>query len=124
MALPFPLDRLARSFHEGARRKRVSMAHDWPKCNAHITHWKIVDADPALGSAALQHQIEASFYFMLNDDICGGYLHSVPMVHREAERHATGEPIVIIRYNPNDPDQICVLAEDNKETLPFEVISG
>jgi hypothetical protein len=124
MELPFPLDRIARSFHEGARRKRVSMARDWPKCNAHVTGWKIADADPALGAPPLQQQIEASFYFMLDDDFCGGYLHSVPMVHRDAEHFATGEPVVVVRYNPNDPDQVCVLAEDNKDVLPFEVLSG
>jgi hypothetical protein len=124
MALPFPLDRLARSFREGARRKRISMARDWPKCNAHITGWKIVDPDLGSGDSSLQQQIEASYYFMLNDDICGGYFRSVPMVRREAERFAEGDATVVVRYNPNDPDQVAVLAEDNKVMLPFEIISG
>lgn len=124
MALPFPLDRISRSFREGARRKRVSMAKEWPTCLAHVTGWKIVDPDPATGASAMQQQIEASFYFMVNDDFCGGYMKSVPMTRREAERFATGEPSVVVRYNPNDLDQVVVLAEDNKDELPFGVISG
>ena len=124
MPLPFPLDRIARSFREGARRKRISMAHEWPTCHAHITGWKIVDPDPSLGVSTMQQQIEATFYFMLNDEFCGGYLRSVPMARREAERFATGEPSVIVRYNPNDPDQVVVLAEDNETELAFQVVSG
>lgn len=124
MPLPFPLDRLARSFREGARRKRISMAQNWPKCNAHITGWKIVDPDPATGASAMQQQIEASFYFMVNDDISGGYVRSVPMIRREAERLMSDELKVVVRYHPTHPDQVVVLAEDNTETLPFQIISG
>src|SRR5438309_10798554 len=102
MPLPFPLDRLARSFREGARRKRISMARDWPKCSAHVTGWKIVDADSTTGASAIQQQIEASFYFMINDDISGGYVRSVPMIRREAERLISDELPVIVRYNPAD----------------------
>ena len=113
-----------RSFRKGAHRKRIAAAHQWPTCNAKITGWKIVDADPATGASATQQQIEAAYYFMLNDDFCGGYLRSVPMTHHEAELLATGEPSVTVRYNPNDPDQVAVLAEDNAGKFPFEIISG
>lgn len=122
--MPVPIvDRILRSFREGARRKRVSMAHAWPQALAKITGFKLVEPDPATGASAMQQQIEAAFYFMLNDDICGGYVRSVPMVQREAARLATGEPNLIVRYNPSDPDELCVLAEDNAGRLPFEIIS-
>lgn len=124
MGLPFPFDRLTRSFRESARRKRIVMAQGWPRCDAHITQWKIVDADPELGASAMQQQIEGSFYFVLGEDFCGGYLRSVPMVRREAERLATGDHVVVVRYNPSDPNQVCVLPEDNQGTLPFEVVAG
>lgn len=122
MSLPI-VDRILRSFREGARRKRISMAHAWPQAIGKVTTWKVVDPDPDTGASAMQQQIEAAYYFMLNDDICGGYVRSVPMVQREAARLAHGEPNLIVRYNPTDPDELCVLAEDNKDKLPFEIIS-
>ncbi|MDP9038942.1 MAG: hypothetical protein M3O02_06655 [Acidobacteriota bacterium] len=128
--MPVPiLDRILRSFREGARRKRLSLAREWPQAAARVTGFKLVDADPATGASEVQQQevqqqIEASFYFMLNDDICGGYVRSIPMVRREAARLATGEPNLIVRYNPTDPDELCVLAEDNAGKLPFEIIAG
>ncbi len=124
MAVPFPIDRILRSFREGARRKRISLAREWPQAVGKVTGFKIVDADAASGGSAMQQQIEAAFYFMLNDDFCGGYVRSAPMTRREAERLATGEPSVVVRYNPADPDELCVLAEDNADSLPFAVISG
>lgn len=124
MSAPSPFERILRPFREGARRKRIGTAHGWPQAGAKITHWKIVEADPASGGSAMQRQIEATFYFMLNDDICGGYVRSIPMVEREAARLASGEATLIVRYNPSDPDELCVLAEDNAGKFPFDVISG
>jgi hypothetical protein len=46
------------------------------------------------------------------------------MPHREAEKHATGSPDLIVRYNPANPDQTVVLAQDNRGKLPFELASG
>jgi hypothetical protein len=124
MAIPFPIDRMLRSFRERAHRKRISLSREWPQAVAKVTGFKIVDADPASGGSAMQQQIEAAFYFMLNDDFCGGYVRSVPMTRRDAERLATGEPNLVVRDNPGDPDELCVLAEDNADSLPFALISG
>ncbi len=46
------------------------------------------------------------------------------MGRRDAEKLAVGNPSVNVRYNPANPDQTVVLAEDNVGTLPFEVVSG
>jgi len=46
------------------------------------------------------------------------------MPHREAEQLATGSPSLTVRYNPSNPDQTAVLADDNRGQLPFDIISG
>jgi hypothetical protein len=108
--------------HESARKKRVQLAATWPTTTAEINHWQILDSPEE--SAVNTHQIEAAFHFKLNDDYYGGYVRSTPMPHREAERFARGNPTVIVRYNPANPDQTAVLSEDNTTNLPFTVIPG
>ena len=113
---------LAGFFTRRARDKRLRQAAAWPTVAAQINGWKILDALEE--SAINTHQIEAAFSFVMNNDYYGGYLQSTPMPHREAERHATGNPIVNVRYNPANPDQVAVLAHDNATTLPFDILPG
>jgi hypothetical protein len=61
---------------------------------------------------------------VLNGEYYGGYLRSVPMARREAEKLAVGSPEITARYNPANPDQAVVLAEDNSGKLPFQIVSG
>jgi hypothetical protein len=105
-----------------AREKRVRLAATWPTIPAQILTWKILNANEE--SAVNTHQIEAAFSFVINGDYFGGYLLSTPMPHRDAERHARGNPIVTVRYNPANPDQVVALAEDNATTLPFAILPG
>jgi hypothetical protein len=46
------------------------------------------------------------------------------MTHHEAEMKSKGEPKVNLRYNPANPDETAVLAEDNGANLPVTIISG
>ena len=46
------------------------------------------------------------------------------MGRHEAEKLATGSPDFIVRYNPANPDEVVVLAEDNEGKLPFGIVSG
>jgi hypothetical protein len=46
------------------------------------------------------------------------------MGRHEAEKRGVGSPTVNVRYNPANPDQTVVLAEDNAGTLAFDVVSG
>ncbi len=60
----------------------------------------------------------------MNGEYYGGYLRSVAMGLHEAETKAQGSPKVNIRYNPANPDETAVFAEDNAGTFPFAIYSG
>jgi hypothetical protein len=119
-----PIDAIRRAVAERARRKRVQLAAGWPQATAHINGWKVLPAGDAATSFSQTDFIEARFHFLLNGEYYGGYVRSVAMGRREAEKLAVGSPGIHIRYNPANPDQAVVLAEDNSSALPFEVVSG
>ncbi|HWB32053.1 MAG TPA: DUF3592 domain-containing protein [Acidobacteriaceae bacterium] len=119
----FFLDSIRRTARERARQKRVRAAQSWPTAEGEINHWKIVPAGDTTDSFAQTDAIEAAFHFTLNGEYYGGYLRSVPMGHREAEKLATGSPKITLRYDPANPDHNVVLAEENK-ALPFAIVSG
>jgi hypothetical protein len=122
--MAFLIDSIRRSIRESARKKRVQVAAGWPQATAKINLWKILPAGDAAESFTQMDFIEAGFSFLLNDEYYGGYVRSVAMGRREAEKLAVDSPSVVVRYNPANPDQTVVLAEDNAGMLPFEVISG
>ncbi len=124
MAGVFFLDTIRRALRERARQKRVRAAASWPQITAHINSWKLLPAADESGSFTHTHFIEAAFHFTLDGNYYGGYANSVPMPHREAEQLATGSPSLTVRYNPSNPDQTAVLADDNRGQLPFDIISG
>lgn len=108
---------------ESARKKRARVAATWPQTTAKINLWKVLPVGAETDSFAQTDYIEGGFSFTLNGEYYGGYVRSVAMGRHDAEKLAVGEPIVVVRYNPANPDQAVVLAEDNPE-LPFTVISG
>jgi hypothetical protein len=114
---------IRRAMRESARKKRVRLAAEWPQVTAKINLWKVLPVGEETESFAQTDYIEGGFSFVLNGDYYGGYVRSIAMGRHEAEKLAVGEPSVIVRYNPADPDQTVVLAEDNA-SLPFGVISG
>ena len=89
-----------------------------------VNHWQVLNADEDVATTGAPYQIEAGFHFKLNGEYYGGYLRSVAMTHHEAETKSKGEPKVNVRYNPANPDETAVLAEDNVGDLPFDVVSG
>lgn len=120
----FLIDSIRRAARERARRKKVQLAAGWPQTIAHINLWKVLPVGEGASSFGKTDFIEAGFHFVLNGEFYGGYVRSVAMAHREAEKLAVGDPEINVRYNPANPDQTVVLAEDNAGTLPFEVVSG
>ena len=124
MAGIFLVDSIRRAFRERARQKRVQTAAAWPLAQALVNGWKVLLAGDASKSFTETDYIEGSFHFTLNGEYYGGYLNSVPMARREAEKLATGSPEVTVRYNPANPDEVVVLAEDNRGKLPFQIVSG
>jgi hypothetical protein len=119
----FFLDSLRLATRERARLRHVRAAQSWPQMQAEINSWKIVPADNASDSFSQTDAIEAAFHFTLNGEYYGGYLRSVAMGRREAERLAAGNPRILVRYDPANPDRNVVLAEDNA-ALPFAIVSG
>jgi hypothetical protein len=124
MAGIFLIDGIRRSLRRGKREKKVAAAKSWPVVEAEINHWQVLNADDDVATTGLPYQIEAGFHFKVNGEYYGGYLRSVAMTHHEAEMKSKGEPKVSVRYNPANPDETAVLAEDNSTTLPFGIVSG
>jgi Protein of unknown function (DUF3592) len=124
MAGIFLIDGIRKSLRRSRRDKKVALAKNWPMVEAEINHWKVLDADPDDAAMGAMYQIEAGFHFKVDGEYYGGYLRSVAMGLHEAESKAKGEPQVQVRYNPANPDETAVLAEDNAGGLPFGVVSG
>ena len=119
----FLIDPIRRAMRESARKKRVRLAAHWPQVTAKVNLWKVLPVGDDPDSFAQTDYIEGGFSFVLNGEYYGGYLRSVAMGRHDAEKLAVGEPSVVVRYNPANPDQTVVLAEDNT-ALPFDVISS
>src|ERR1017187_5447251 len=117
------VDSIRRAIHERARKKRVQLAAQWPQTEAKVDIWKVLPAGDAAESFTQTDFIEASFHFTLNGEYYGGYLRSVAMGRKEAEKLAIGSPSINVRYNPTNPDETAVLAEDN-EAFPIKLVSG
>jgi hypothetical protein len=123
MAGIFMIDSIRRRLRESARRKRVQLAAGWPQARAKINSWKILPIGDEAESFTQSDFLEAGFSFVLNGEYYGGYLSSVAMGRKEAEKLGVGSPAINVRYNAANPDQVVVLAEDNTG-LPFAIISG
>jgi hypothetical protein len=124
MAGIFFIDGIKRSLRRRAREKKLAAAKSWPTAQGEVNHWQVLNADEDVATTGAPYQIEAGFHFKLNGEYYGGYLRSVAMTHHEAETKSKGEPTVNLRYNPANPDETAVLAEDNAGNLPFKVVSG
>jgi hypothetical protein len=124
MASIFFIEAISRRIRRRNRDKKLRLAANWPHTEAEINHWQILNADEEIATTGAPHQIEACFHFKLNGEYYGGYLRSVALTHREAESKAAGNPLVNIHYNPANPDETAVFAEDNPDNLPFRIISG
>jgi Protein of unknown function (DUF3592) len=123
MAGIFMIDSIRRSLRESARKKRVQLAAGWPQARAEINSWKILSVGDEAESFTQSDFLEAGFSFVLNGEYYGGYLRSVAMARKDAEKLGVGSPAVNVRFNPANPDQVVVLSEDNTG-LPFAIVSG
>jgi Protein of unknown function (DUF3592) len=124
MASIFFIEAISRRIRRRNREKKLRFATQWPHAQAEINHWQVLNADQEVATTGAPYQIEAGFHFKLDGEYYGGYLRSIALTHHEAESKATGSPLVNIRYNPANPDETVVFAEDNPAILPFRIISG
>ncbi|WP_158944257.1 DUF3592 domain-containing protein [Granulicella sp. S190] len=124
MAGIFLIDAISRKLRHRNREKKLHLAAQWPLAQAEINHWRVLPVDEEVASMGANYQVEAGFHFTQAGEYYGGYLRSVALTHHEAELKAKGSPLVTIRYNPANPDETAVLAEDNVDNLQFRIISG
>jgi hypothetical protein len=125
MAGVFFIDGIRRRLRRSKREKKLGLAKQWPTVQAEINHWQVLNADEDVPTMGTPQQIEAGFHFTLNGEYYGGYLRSVALTLHEAVTKTQGSPKVNIRYNPANPDETAVLAEDNVGgDLPFNIVSG
>jgi hypothetical protein len=120
----FPIDAVIRWQRNRQRDRKLAQAAQWPTTQAEINHWAVLTADKHRATPGTPYQIEAGFHFKVNGEYFGGYLRSAALTHHEAETKAKGTPTITIRYNPANPDESAVFAEDNATSLPFRILSG
>ncbi len=110
------------------RRKRdqtLALAATWPILTARLLKSTVVPRDPLAEPASTiqDSQVESAFYFTHEGAYYGGHLRSVPVSDSEAHRLLRTLPEdtpVIIRYNPQNPDQAHTLPTDNP-TFPTQI---
>jgi Protein of unknown function (DUF3592) len=120
----FVIDAISTRLRRRNREKKLSLGAQWPSTPAEINHWQVLPADTEFATTGAPYQIEAGFHFKVNGEYFGGYLRSVALTHHEAEINSKGNPTITIHYNPTNPDETAVFAEDNTSALPFRIISG
>lgn len=110
------------------RDRRLHMAEHWPVVTAKTLKPTVAHKDHcAHGTALADSQVEVPFYFTLESGYFGGQLRSEVCSDSQARRLAAAlaeDTPVAVRYNPVNPDEVAVLAEDNRDKLPFAVWSN
>ncbi len=119
-----PIDAVLRWQQKRKRTQKLARAISWPVTQAEINHWQVLPADKDQATTGAPYQIEAGFHFKVDGEYFGGYLRSIALTHHEAEINSKGSPTITIRYNPANPDESAVFAEDNLAELPFRIVSG
>ena len=121
-------DFIRRPIRRARRDKSLRLAASWPLIIATMLDSAVVFKDVLAeeGTAFQTFQIESAFYFSIYGAYFGGHLRSVPVSDSEGHRliHSIREGTTVrVRYNPQNPDETHVLAEDNRGALPFSVWS-
>jgi hypothetical protein len=107
------------------RDARIAAARHWPTATAKVLPGVLVDKDElAEGTLAQDQQVEFPYYFSNNQGFFGGHVRTVACSQGEARRLMKqvpeGTPITV-RYNPTNPDEVCVLSGDNAGAFPMEL---
>jgi hypothetical protein len=110
------------------RDARIAAAQGWPTATAKVLAGVLVDKDElAEGTLAQDQQVEFPYYFSNNQGFFGGHVRTVACSQGEARRLMKEVPegtAITVRYNPVNPDEVCVLAGDNVGTLVVGVWEG
>jgi hypothetical protein len=129
--MSFLTDGISKILRRRKREQKLAAAPEWPTTQAKLLAAVIVDKDVlAEGTLAQDRQLEIPYYFSLGSGaesgLYSGYVRTVAMSDGEARR--LGKQIadgttLMVRYNPANPDEGCVLTRDNPG-LSFNVWEG
>ncbi len=129
--MSFLLSGITRAMRRRKREQKLAMAAQWPTAKAKLLAGVPVDKDElAEGTLAQDRQLEFPYYFSLATGTAAGffsgYMRSAAASDGEARRLQKQIPEgteVTVRYNPENPDEGCVLASDNAQ-LAFGIWEG
>jgi len=118
-------------FRMRRRKKReelLAAARGWPTAEAKLLPGVLVARDDlAEGTVVQDQQVEFPYYFTLEQGYFGGQVRTLACSEGEARRLIKQVPegtLVTVRYNPANPDEVCVLAGDNVGALVVGVWEG
>ena len=118
-------------FRMRRRKKReelLAAARGWPTVEAKLLPGMLVDRDElAEGTVVQDRQVEFPYYFTLEQGYFGGHVRTLPCSEGEARRlmkQVVEGTVIMVRYNPRNPDEGCVLAGDNAGALVVGVWEG
>jgi hypothetical protein len=121
----FLFDAVSRMLRNRRRRERLQAATAWPITTAKLLPATLVTKDDrAKGTAVQDSQVECPYYFSIADGYFGGHVRSTACSDSEGRRimrALVDDSPIVVRYNPQNPDEACVLQIDNEGTLPFTV---
>jgi hypothetical protein len=124
----FLFDAVFRTLRGRRRQERLQTAVLWPTTIAKLLPSTLVMKDSLAGGTAVQDsQVECPYYFSITEGYFGGHVRSIACSDSEGrriQRSLAEDMPIVVRYNPANPDEGCVLAEDNVGTLPFTVWPG
>jgi len=110
------------------REELLAAARGWPTAEAKLLPGVLVDRDELVeGTVVQDRQVEFPYYFTLESGYFGGHLRTLACSEGEARRLMKQVPegtVITVRYNPANPDEVCVLAADNAGALVVEVWEG
>ncbi len=116
---------ISRAMRRRRREQKLAAASHWPIVEAKLLKGVLVDKDElAEGTLAQDRQLEFPYYFSLESGavtgIFSGYLRSASCSEGEArrlEKQVMEGTTVMVRYNPENPDEGCALMRDNARLL-------
>ena len=118
-------------FRMRRRKKReelLAAARGWPTAEAKLLPGVLVDRDELVeGTVVQDRQVEFRYYFTLESGYFGGHVRTLPCSEGEARRlmkQVAEGTVITVRYNPGNPDEVCVVAADNVGALVVGVWEG
>ena len=125
----FLFDAVSRTLRSRRRKERLQVASLWPTTSAKLLPSKLVMKDDLAEGTAIQDtagRMPPTTSASPKVTLAAMFAALRAPTPKAGESSANWQKIwpIVVRYNPANPDEGCVLAEDNAGTLPFTVWPG